>query len=227
VARVHVVTLNTGDVRIEQAMFREWLALSEHRHDLVLRYSPGLGIERSASGDVKPWRGYDDLSALPTAPVTSNLNKVVAEFLADSVADFLLIIASDQCPQFNPLDFVEHDLDVLGWPTPSCRINAPDPVPWFPCKPEPGAGIVRTEVLGGGILLIARRVLEHPAMRAPFRFVYDERGCFKLGEDYNFCLRAREAGFALWCDLDHYSLHWKTAEMWRIWQWGTHNTTPR
>ena len=217
-ARVHVVTLNTGDVRIEQAMFREWLMLSEHRYDLVMRYSPGAGFVRYADGRLEPWQSNKRLATLATVPITSNLNKVVAEFLHDD-ADFLLVIANDQMPQFNPLDYVEHDLDVLGWPTPSCRISAENPVPWFPCEPEPGAGLVRSEVVGGGIMLIARRVFEHPVMRAPFQFRYDEDGLFRQSEDYDFCIRAREAGFTVWVDLDHWSLHWKTAEMWRIWKW--------
>lgn len=227
-ARIHFVTLTTGNVRIEQAIFREHLLFAENRHDLVMRYSPspGFGLERLANGEVKTWHDDERLSSMGTVPITSNLNKITAEFLVDKEADFLLVISDDQAPQaFNPLDYVDCDKDILGWPTPSCRVSAPNPIPWFPCEPQPGKGLVKSEVVGGGVMLIARRVFEHPAMKMPWKFVYDDDGLFKQSEDFNFCIRAREAGFTVWCDLEHYSLHWKVAEMWRIWQWGTQNTT--
>jgi len=215
-ARVHVVTLNTGNVRVELAMFREWLTLSEQRHDLVMRYSPGAGFVRYADGRLEPWK-QGDYREFQTRPISANRNKIAAEFLDDAEAEFLLMMDSDQMPQFNPLDFVENDLDVLGWPSPTCRINDADPVPWFPRRPVPGAGIIHTEYIAGGCMLIARRVLE--AIKHPFAFRYRENGLLELSEDIDFCIKAREAGFTVWVDLEHHQLHWKIAEMGAIWKW--------
>lgn len=220
-ARVHVVTLNMGDVRVEQAMFREWLALSERRHDLVMRYSPGAGFVRYADGRLEPWKPI--LSEFTTRPIDANRNKIVVEFLADEAAEFLLMIDSDQMPQFNPLDYVDNDFDILGWPYPTSRVTGDNIIPWFPCEPEPGDGVVKSEVIGTGCILIARRVFEHPALASPFRFDYHENGTLRLSEDYGFCIRAREAGFTVWADLDHWVLHWKTAEMRQLWKWSQEN----
>jgi len=181
-----------------------------------MRYSPGAGFVRYADGRLQPWQ-YNAGREFQTRPISANRNKITVEFLADKEADFLLMIDSDQMPQFNPLDFVENDLDVLGWPYPSCRVNDQNVVPWFPRQYAPGAGIMQSEFIGGGCMLIARRVLE--AIKAPFAFRYDENGILELSEDIDFCIKAREAGFTIWVDLDHYVLHWKTAEMWGIWKW--------
>jgi len=38
----------------------------------------------------------------------------------------------------------------------------------------------------------------HPA----FEFIKDEDGVTDIGEDFAFAIKAREAGFEVWCDFD-------------------------
>jgi hypothetical protein len=111
-----------------------------------------------------------------------------------------------------------HDLDVLGFPYPTIRINDDPPILWFPGPPS-GKGLVEVEAVGGGCLLIARRVLEHPGMRAPFMNEWDADGLRTEPEDTSFCQRARICGFEVWCAMDRPVLHWKTVELVTVWKW--------
>lgn len=190
---VHVMTATRGNPRVEHALFREWLIYSEKRFKLAFGYVSGY-------------------------PAASTKNKIVLNFLADSEADYLLMIDDDQTPTNNPLNYVEYDKDVLGWPYPSVRTSEEKPIVWYPKEPEMETPMVRAEVVGGGGLLIARRVLQHPAMKAPFLDVFDENGLFKTGEDYNFCRRAAKAGFTIWCALDSPLLHIKPVELYTVWR---------
>jgi hypothetical protein len=56
------------------------------------------------------------------------------------------------------------------------------------------------EILNGGTgaIYISCEVLEHPDLKAPFQFVCGDDGVTVRGEDYNFCERARAAGFQVW-----------------------------
>jgi hypothetical protein len=189
---VHVMTATRGTIRVEHALFREWLIYTEKRFKLALGYVSGY-------------------------PCASAKNKIVLNFLADRAADYLLMIDDDQLPTNNPLDYIEYDKDILGWPYPSSRTSNERPITWYPKEPEPETPMVRAEIVGGGGLLIARRVLEHPAMKAPFIDLFDENGLFKVGEDYNFCKRATEAGFRVWCALDSPLLHIKPIELYTVW----------
>lgn len=198
---IHVMTATRGNVRVEHALFREWLFTTEKRYKLATGYVSGY-----PAGSVK--------------------NKIVLNFLADPAADYLLMIDDDQCPTSNPLDYAEHDKDILGWPYPSIRTsNGNNPICWYPKEPEPETQMVRAEVVGGGGMLIARRVFEHPAMKAPFMDVFDENGLFQMGEDYNFCKRAAAAGFQVWVALDKPLLHIKPTELYTVWSAYNERTT--
>lgn len=171
-------------------MFREWLAATERRYNLRMEYAEGY-------------------------PTSSVRCKVALKLRAGN-ADFLLMMDDDQAPTFNPLDYVADDLDVLGFPYPSVRINGEDPIVWFPAPMDEDAGLVRQDLIGGGCMLIARRVLEHPTMRAPFQDHFNDDGIWVEGEDMTFCRMAREAGFSIWCAMDKPLLHVKPAELLKI-----------
>jgi hypothetical protein len=51
---------------------------------------------------------------------------------------------------------------------------------------------------GTGAIYISNEVLEHPDMRAPFQFLFDEDGVGFRSEDYTFCDRVRSAGFKIY-----------------------------
>lgn len=180
--------------RVEHALFREylikWLSSNKPPYSLTLGYTAGY-------------------------PASSCRNRIVQQFLA-SDCEYLMMLDDDQWPTFNPLPYVDLDKDVLGFPYPSVRINDPvNVIPWYPA-PMSDAGLQRVESVGGGLLIIARRVLA--AIPVPFADVYDAAGIFTEGEDLSFCRRAREAGFEIWCDFSAPVAHVKPAEMLTMWK---------
>lgn len=162
-------------------------------------------------------------------PQTHNRNKVVAEFL-NGDWDFLLMVDNDSVPQQNPLDLVEYDKDFIGLPCPIWDGNAENPNDrlrwnvatwsekdgaWKPCNLGYQSGLFTTEglVVGSGCILIARRLLEHPKMKAPFRRVWNEEGFAILGHDFRFCQRAERAGFTIWAHLNYWCKHFHTIDL--------------
>ena len=76
--------------------------------------------------------------------------------------------------------------------------------------PEP---LMEISAAGAGAVLIARRVLEHPDMRFPFRDRFTEDGVRKQGEDVTFIRRARAAGFQAWAAMGYRCSHFKTVDL--------------
>jgi len=144
-------------------------------------------------------------------PVANNRNGIVYRFLQGD-DDYLYMNDDDVIPWRNPLDFVERDLDILIFPCPIYKTEPQDgqPLRWnihYTTKDkktikEDVPGGLRKVVSGGsGALLIARRVLEHPALRGPFMDQYNEDGLRTNSEDLSFCDRARDAGFEVYAAL--------------------------
>lgn len=187
---VKFVVPTMGLLRCELAMYREWMVDTEKRYKLVMGYSEGQ-------------------------PIANNRNMIVQRFLQESPrGDYLMTIDSDSVPfAFNPFDLVEHDKDIILVPTPTWQGHKDSPLQWLPCPPNPGAGLTRIEEGGGSLMLIARRVLEHPDMRGPFLDEWDDDGLRTMSEDRTFVRRALEYGFEVWCDLDKRMAHWKTVEL--------------
>jgi hypothetical protein len=189
---VHLITPVHGNMRPELALFRESLAANEKRFALTLSYSDGQ-------------------------PVANNRNHIVQRFL-ERDGDYLCMIDSDNVPLFNPLDYVERDLDVIGFPYPTWRGNDEYPIRWFPHEPT-GNGVVEIDEVGTGCILIAHRVLVHPDMRAPFMDEWDRDGLRTIGEDQSFCRRARKVGFRVFCDTSRICAHFKTLDVATLWRY--------
>jgi len=197
---VQVIVLTLGWLRAEQRDFM--VALSrDDRYNIIMGRNNGK-------------------------PVTNNRNQIVKAFL-HSPPDhkFLLMMDNDVVPKRNPLDYVEHDLDIVVFPCPIWRPGSDPahPVVWnirlqdkegqLVCGRIPAHGLREISEGGTGAILISRRVLEHPAMRAPFVEEMDEYGVSTLGHDLAFCARAREAGFKVWAALDCPCRHWDTLDL--------------
>jgi len=91
---VHIFLINTGSVREELSAWRErWKA--DGRYDV--RIEGGRGF-----------------------PVTDNRGRCVLEFLSGG-RDYMGMVDEDVVPQRNILDLIEHDLDVVCFPTPIWR----------------------------------------------------------------------------------------------------------
>jgi len=156
-------------------------------------------------------------------PYVNNLHHIIKTVLDDGF-DFWLNIDADNPPsKGNPLDLVELNKDIIGIPTPvwhnahQCPGNRP--VYWnayeFVSDKEGYKewnnkdGLQKVDAVGTGCILIARRVLEHPMMKAPFHRRWTDEGIMDRGNDMAFCERARECGFEIYCHFsywcDHYS----------------------
>jgi hypothetical protein len=193
VTNVYVAVLTSGWVRHELAA--QLVAfLDDRRYKLELHFS------------------YD-------RPTPSNRNGIVKRFLAGS-ADWLLMIDHDTIPYGNPLDLVGLDLDVVTFPYPIWREDDSPPITLSlslgkgsKSVVQLGEGVIEVAWGGTGMVLIARRVLEHPDLRAPFAYRYNEDGIKVWEEDSTFCYRARKAGFAIWSALSHPCGHVKDVNL--------------
>jgi len=160
---------------------------------------------------------YDLRITYPTgSPVAHNRNAICKAF-REGDSDFLLMTDDDQFWQKNPLDAVELDLDVLGFPT---HVFQPkrepvSPIRWNVVKlPGEQKGAIReVKGIGSGSLLIARRVLVHPDLRDPFQDRFDDEGLRQASEDLWFCEKAREAGFKIWMAANNPCHHIKPVDL--------------
>lgn len=154
-------------------------------------------------------REHDMHYAFPIySPIASARNRIAREFVESPARfEWLLMIDSDVVPETNPLDLIAQDKDVIGQICPIWKGDlAPGREVMWNVVPLEGSiligeGLAPVQAVGSGCLLIARRVLEHPGMRAPFTERYDEDGVLTVSEDVSFCQRARAAGYQVWADL--------------------------
>jgi hypothetical protein len=146
----------------------------------------------------------------------------------NSDAEWFLNIDSDNPPTANPLELIALDKDVIGVATPvyHCDAKKPGDRPYYLNaykeavgevgykEFQPQTGIQEVDAVGTGCFLVARRVLEDPVMRqAPFHRTTDSAGRVEFGNDINFCRRAKQRGFSIWCDFRSPCQHFVEIEM--------------
>lgn len=160
-------------------------------------------------------------------PFENALAHAVVEFL-ESDAEWFLNIDSDNPPTANPLELTLLNKDVIGVATPVYHNDASKPGnrPYYLNAYQwsegdgaykeyrPQEGIQQVDAVGTGCILIARRVLEDVVMRqAPFQRTTDSSGRVEFGNDLNFCRRAKERGFEIWCDFRSPCQHFAEIEL--------------
>lgn len=160
----------------------------------------------------------DDLFVKGT-PLPCARHIIINRFL-ETDCDFLQMLDSDAVPYCNPLDLVEEDLDIVAM---ACPVWRPGEVPAIVINAAPVDGreivslddgpLLEVANASSSSLLIARRVLEHPDMKNPFVFEYDERGVTSVHDDSHFFHKARDAGFKVWVSLDHICGHVKEVDI--------------
>ena len=151
-------------------------------------------------------------------PIPGNRCLITKRFLA-SDADWLLMLDSDVWPYANLLDLVEAGKDVVVFPTPLLRLDAPEPPIVSNITPLDGDIVdldaePLIEVLrgGGSAMLLSRYVLE--SIESPvFAYDFDADGVAMGDEDYYFCAKAREAGFKIWAAYSHPCGHIKEVDL--------------
>ena len=203
VESAHVFLVNTGNIRAELGLWRE-LWSKEGRFAVAIEDARGT-------------------------PVSDNRNRAVKRFLQSGYG-WMLMVDDDTIPTRNPLDLIYQNLDIVCFPTPMWNPGVIKHQPVY-MNIEPldksgsdGESIVMMNpdplmeiVTGGsGCILIARRVLEHPDLRAPFMDAYDEDGIRVQSEDITFIHRVRAAGFRAWAAMEYPCSHVKTVDLLRV-----------
>lgn len=154
--------------------------------------------------------------------------------------DHWLTIDSDNPPECNPLDLVEHleDHPIIGLPTPVHQHNArgePN-ITWNVYERRSmeymplleGEGFQEVDAVGTGCMLISGSVFRRAGMlKQPFHRVWRNDGTVQLGSDLAFCERAKHCGFPIWVNwgyrCNHFSIVNLTEMMWlhrRAWDAG-------
>lgn len=156
-------------------------------------------------------------------PYSHNLNKSVQNFLKHEQFDYWLNMDADNASRKNPFDLVFLDKDVVALATPIWKDQGDGPVVHLSGLDRPGPerkfsphqcieeGIREVDGIGSGCVLVARRVLEK--LKAPFCREWDEDGLVKLGGDYAFSIKAKDAGFKIWCHFGYPCTHYKEMEI--------------
>lgn len=173
-------------------------------------------------------RRYQTNVILPThRPFENNLHHIVLDFLKGDY-DYWLSFDSDNPPLKNPLDLVELNKDIIGFPTPVWHFDEPNkrkgerPIYWNAYKALGDAyiewptkvGLQQVDAIGTGCFLIARRVFENTEMqKAPFQRTYLPDGRVEKGNDIAFCERARHQGFTAWAHFDYPCMHFNEIEL--------------
>ena len=213
VAKVLLAVLHTGQVRWELSAWLNHVIASEKRAAVMVKYY-----------------GCDQRSH----PVNSNRNRILAD--APRECDVVMMVDEDTVPIPNAIEVAFMCVpegkgglgkDVVLAPVPIFRGDderGPVMANLVPLGAEGGShdnvtipvGMNRVMEIkegGTGVIAIARHVVDHPAMKAPFRFEYDEDGCTTVGEDHYFCRLAKEAGFHVWAALGYAMGHAKTVDL--------------
>jgi len=157
-------------------------------------------------------------------PIQHNRNNIVLNFLKTDYT-YLCMIDNDIVPHGNIFDVLPLDLDIIGLPCPQWK---EDNLMWLVMKyieEEKGfkqmdvnnkRGIIETDAVGTGAILIHRRVLEHPEMKAPFNRSWTEDGLQNIGLDFLFCMRAKKLGFKVFAHLDFVCSNFVTVDLLKI-----------
>lgn len=137
------------------------------------------------------------LTVYGVVPVSSARNRAVREFLKSDF-DWLLMLDADMVPAPGLLSIVDvaEGRDIVV-PRMLCLSAGTITPAWVQRGLEHDGPWLELARAGTGALFVRRRVFEE--MPKPwFNFEFDEDGLLLVGEDNNFCDRARSAGFRVW-----------------------------
>ncbi len=156
------------------------------------------------------------------SPYVNNLHHCIKDFL-NGGEDFWLTIDSDNPPMNNPLDLVEYNLDIVGFPTPVWHNAVPGDRPWYfnalDAKDEAYTphtdtnGLQEVDAVGSGCLLISREVILKLKDQQPFMRTWNPDGTVEVGGDFSFCRKAKAAGFRIWTHYDYPCHHFNEVDL--------------
>ncbi len=153
-------------------------------------------------------------------PIPAARNAIVENFLRSGF-EYLLMIDSDVVPPENILDLALLNLDIVAAPCPVFKdgfvillvLREAGDEPGFKVFEEiPVGRLLEVDATGTGCMMIHRRVFE--ALDKPyFKFVMDDEGNLFMGEDFDFCVRARERGFKVYVHTGYLCEHWHNVNL--------------
>ena len=195
--------------------------------------SPGLAQFFAALSHVaKDRRVMVHLSACKK-PIDHARNLVVKEFLA-SGCDWLLMVDNDMVPPLNLFEMIDRAAGHMDILVPKFFMLAPafgprtsealtkhaqNPrLPLFLCWQTLNIRLDEREWTelawaGTGVMFIRRRVFGPLGNCGWFKFVTDADGAWIFPEDFEFCRRAREAGFSVWGNQRFEADHFHTVSL--------------
>lgn len=154
-------------------------------------------------------------------PITNNRNKIVQRFLVQKNYDYLMMLDDDVTPPVNILDLLDFDKDIItpvmftrqGRNVYPLVMNRTKDGKYRNKNVEDIKGLTEVDATGSGCMIIKRKVLEHPDLKFPFKNHYDLDGVKTTGLDFNFCTRAKKAGFKVWVHPDYVAGHYALVDL--------------
>lgn len=158
------------------------------------------------------------------SPYVNNLHHCIKDFL-NGGEDYWISVDDDNPPINNPLDLVELDLDVIGFPTPVWYNSVPGDRPYYfnaldwdekekAYRPHTNCnGLQEVDAIGSGCMLIARRVILKLKDSQPFMRQWGQDGTVEVGGDYSFCQKAKAAGFKIWTHYNYPCRHFNETDL--------------
>lgn len=148
--------------------------------------------------------------------------------LRESDFDWWLNLDDDTVPLKNPLDLVDLDLDLIGFPYPILRdlegqrtlhwsayIYDPGELGYYPAQPK--KSVQEVSAVGGGAILVAKRVwMSRRLVSGVWERERAQDGTVRRGNDLSFCCRVRAAGWRIWTHWDYPCAHVKEVDLCQI-----------
>lgn len=172
---------------------------------------------------LQDFRVYTNVSIASGSGIAELRNILVNKAIKYEETTHILFVDDDQMfPADSIHQLAKHDLPIVAANivrkesnprTNSKKIDSPDCIFTLPNS----TGLEEVESVGTGMMLIKREVFE--ALKEPYFFYDVEKN---VGEDVNFCRKARDAGFKIYIDHDLS----KDVKHVGHFYWGHEHTTP-
>jgi len=155
-------------------------------------------------------------------PVTHARNFLVKEFLdnpAFGECQYILMVDSDMSTPPNILELALYNKPIMGALTFMVKEGHVVPIAmrrhgrgYSLVTPLPGNDLVEVDATGTGCLMIRRDVFSR-LKRPFFEYVLDDNGLVQLGNDFYFCMKAKEAGIPVFIHTGYVTAHDQTVDI--------------